>query len=206
MSAARGVAEVADAPAEALLARAAEGELPAWSCMGAQRRAHAARVAGLLGGWASELALGEPAVMRWRAAGWLHDALRDAAGAELRQLVRSPFHDLPTILLHGPAAAELLRRAGVHDEELLDAIRYHTIGQRGSGRLGRALYLADFLEPGRTFAPAWRAGLLARLPAELDVPSLMREVTGSRIGHLLERGHPIRPETLDLWNGLADGR
>jgi HD superfamily phosphohydrolase YqeK len=86
--------------------------------------------------------------------------------------------------LHGPAAAERLREEGVADEELLAAVAYHTIGDPSFGQLGRALYAADFLEPGRTFRAEWRAELRERVPAELD--AVVLEVARARVAHVRE--------------------
>src|SRR5690606_18925863 len=144
----------------ATVAAAAAGELPPWARVTEARREHIGRVTALMRQWAEELGL--PAVdrMRWAAAGTLHDALRDADTAELRTILGRRFLDLHPVLLHGPAAAHLLSADA--DEALLRAIRYHTLGHPELDRLGRALYLADFLEPGRDFAREWRAELRER--------------------------------------------
>jgi HD superfamily phosphohydrolase YqeK len=176
--------------------QAASGVLPEWACAGEARRAHAGRVAALMTEWARSLGLDEADVTRWAAAGWLHDALRDADPAELRRIVPLEFADAPGKLLHGPAAAERLR--GQVDEEMEVAIRYHTVGHPAFGTLGCALYLADFLEPGRRFSSDWPASLRARLP-KAHAAALV-EVVAARIAHLLERRKPIRPETAAFWN------
>jgi 2-amino-4-hydroxy-6-hydroxymethyldihydropteridine diphosphokinase len=167
---------------------AARGVLPEWARASEKRRAHIGRVAALLGEWAAGLG-------RWLAAGWLHDVLREAPPEELRPLVPEAFRTLPAKLLHGPAAAE--RLAGEADAELLDAIRYHTLGSARFGRLGRALYLADFLEPGRRYEPEWTADLRARMPHDLD--AVMREVVRARVRHVEESGSVLHPETRALY-------
>jgi HD superfamily phosphohydrolase YqeK len=178
---------------------AARGELPDWSRASPKRREHMARVASLLEGWAHELGLGEEEALRWAAAGWLHDALRDADPGELAPLVRGAERDLPPKVLHGPAAATKLK--GSVDSRMLQAIHYHTIGHPELDLLGRALYLADFLEPGRTFSPDWRAALRARVPAEMD--DVLVEVVSARIRHLLDQRKAIRPETAAFWSAAV---
>ncbi|HEX7119037.1 MAG TPA: HD domain-containing protein [Longimicrobiales bacterium] len=180
---------------------AAAGELPAWAVASTERREHIRRVVALLDAWACRTGLDERERRRWRAAGWLHDALRDAAPEALREFVPAWARDLPGPLLHGPAAAARLEADGVRDRALLDAVAYHTLGHPKLDRLGRALYLADFLEPGRAFEPAWRAALRARMPEAFD--AVLREVVAARIAHLLRAGHPIRPESLAFWNDVA---
>jgi HD superfamily phosphohydrolase YqeK len=173
---------------------AARGELPDWARASEKRRAHIGRVAALLDEWARGLGLTEHERARWVAAGWLHDVLREAHPDELRPLVPEEFRGLPGKLLHGPAAAERLARDA--DPELLEAIRYHTLGSARFGRLGRALYLADFLEPGRRYEPEWTAALRARMPHEMN--AVLREVVEARVRHVAESGSTLHPETRAL--------
>ncbi len=189
-------------PAPDALARAAEGTLPEWAVLRPARAEHVARVAALVDAWADALALDPGERARWRAVAWLHDALRDAPPEVLRPIVPPEAAELPARLLHGPAAAARLRQEGVEDPGVLLAVAYHTIGHPDLDRAGRALYLADFLEPGRAFAPLWRASLRARMPERADV--VLRQVLGARIRHLIERGMTIRPETTAFWNRLAE--
>lgn len=184
-----------------LLKAAAAGELPAWAVATPERRAHVTRVADLLGAWAETMGLDGSEQERWRAAGMLHDALRDERPEVLRARVPVALRGLPDALLHGPAAAERLRVEGVLDGELLRAVAYHTVGDPAFRTLGRALYAADFLEPGRSFLPEWRAELRARMPAELD--AVLRRVVAARLTHLIEQGSEVAPRTIAFWNALV---
>jgi 2-amino-4-hydroxy-6-hydroxymethyldihydropteridine diphosphokinase len=184
-----------------LVREAARGRLPEWAVAGPERRAHMARVADLMDEWAAGLDLGEPERVRWRAVGHLHDALRDEHPDALRPYVPERFRALSGKVLHGPAAAERLRTAGVTDLELLEAITFHTNGEGRLGLLGRALYAADFLEPGRTFLQDWRAECRARMPAELH--SVLLDIVRARIDNLPSRAATVLPETIGFWNALA---
>lgn len=186
------------------VANAAEGRLPDWAMAGDDRRAHMERVSALMDSWADALGVEDDERRRWRAAGHLHDALRDADPDALRARVPPALQGLPGALLHGPAAAERLRIDGVEDGELLKAVAFHTVGSPRFRRLGRALYAADFLEPGRPYRPDWRAELRGRMPDELD--AVVREVLRARIGHRLERGDPVLAPTMDFWNRLSEER
>src|SRR5919197_6218073 len=123
---------------------------PAWAQVTPERRAHIERVAALLGQWADALRTPAAERQRWLKAAYLHDALRDA----------------PVIpadaLAHGPAAADRAAAEGETDRGVLDAVRYHTVGYAGWDDVGRMLYLADYLEPGRDFDRAGRAALARR--------------------------------------------
>jgi HD superfamily phosphohydrolase YqeK len=159
-----------------------------------------ARVAELLDGWGSRAGLPDPERRRRRALGFLHDALRDADPEELRPRVPPELRDLPDPFLHGPAAARRLRREGLLDEDFLRAVAFHSLGHPGFEDLGRALYAADYLEPGRRFRPEWRAELRERFPRAPH--ETVVEVARARIGRLLEEGWELRTETVDFWNTL----
>jgi 2-amino-4-hydroxy-6-hydroxymethyldihydropteridine diphosphokinase len=163
-----------------------------------------ARVAELLESWAR--ARGEPPeeVARWAAAGNLHDTLREENPDRLKSQVDPVFLGLPGKALHGPGAARRLRDEGVADEELLHAIAYHTLGSPGFGILGLALYAADFLEPGRKLREKWRGNLRKRAPAELE--QVVKEILSARIRYLLEKGRPLRSETVAFWNRISEGQ
>ncbi len=173
-------------------------QLPAWAVVGAARRAHIARVVALVGQWAEERAVSAAEQARWLQAAWLHDALRDAPPTQLRDQVDREFADWPDLLLHGPAAAARLRAEGLRDEGILTAVCYHTIGHPELDAAGRALYLADFLEPGRSFDPIGRATWRARMPH--DSHAVLVEVLAARIQHMINSHRPVRIETLAFWN------
>jgi 2-amino-4-hydroxy-6-hydroxymethyldihydropteridine diphosphokinase len=178
--------------------------LPEWARVGSVRDAHIERVVALIDEWGVELGWSDAERDRLRAAAWLHDALRDAPADELRPLVSDELRDLPDKLLHGPAAAARARADGLDDEEVLQAVTYHTIGHPDLGFIGRMLYLADFLEPGRRFDPAGRAALRARMPHEWRI--VIRSVVRARVNHLLDSSNPVRPETMSYWNSAVMDR
>jgi HD superfamily phosphohydrolase YqeK len=186
-----------------ILSAADGGSLPPWAEAEPGRREHMTRVANLMEGWARELGLDQHHIARWRATAMLHDALRDADPATLRPLVAGEEGDLPGELLHGPAAAERLRRDGVDDHPLLLAIAWHTLGHPQLDRLGRALYLADYLEPGREWGSDDAARWRARMPAEMAAVTV--ELAAQRISYSLRRQRPLLAPTVEFWNGLAHG-
>src|SRR5204862_431712 len=75
---------------------------------------------------------------------------------------------------HVPPAADRAAATGERDPGVLAAVRHHTLGSVEWDDVGRMLYLADFLEPGRDFAAAERADLAQRVPTERD--AVLREV------------------------------
>jgi len=149
------------------------------------RREHIERVARLVADWAEAMGVPPREAERWERAAWMHDALRDA-GSELR---------------HGPLTADRLAAEGETDRGVLDAVRYHSYGFAGWDDVGRMLYLADYLEPGRRQDRKERAALAARVPSERD--AVLREVARRRIERALRKGWALAPETVDFWNALT---
>jgi HD superfamily phosphohydrolase YqeK len=174
-------------------------ELPDWACVSDKRRGHIARVTELLDEWARAMRLPADEARAWHDAGVLHDALRDAPEEWLRALSGHP-EGYTTEMLHGPAAASRLAEDGETREELLDAIRFHTVGSSNWGRLGRALYMADYLEPGRKFSRADRAYLASQVPHDFD--ATFRQVLRARLEWSLREGMRLFPEAVALWNAV----
>ncbi|MDQ3698460.1 MAG: hypothetical protein M3373_10635 [Gemmatimonadota bacterium] len=173
-------------------------KLPAWAQASERRRAHIAGVTALLAEWSDAIALDHETRVAWRDAGLWHDALRDAPEAELRTLV--PELECPTNLLHGPAAAARLARDGEMRGDVLDAIRWHTVGHAAWSSTGRALYMADFLEPGRDFSHRDRAFLARHVPHDFE--EVFRQVVRLRLEWALRQGHGLHRETVALWDAV----
>jgi len=126
-------------------------------------------------------------------AGLLHDLCKGMDAAEY--LARAEEYGLAIgdaqqsnpKLLHGPVAAEECRRElGVDDEAVYEAIFWHTTGRPGLGRLGQALFLADFAEPTRRFPEAAEARALLR--SEGLRPALLYTAR-RKIGHVRTKPH-----------------
>lgn len=172
--------------------------MPAWAQVTEKRHAHIARVTTLLDAWASSLDLTAADRKAWHDVGVLHDALRDAPEEELRRLTGDT--ERPWHILHGPAVAARLEREGERRADVLEAIRWHTLGSAHWGRTGKALFMADFLEPGRPFSRADRAFLAAHVTSDFD--GVFRQVVRTRIEWTVREGKMLFPETADLWNSV----
>jgi HD superfamily phosphohydrolase YqeK len=148
--------------------------------------------------WSDALAVGSEERDRWRRAALLHDALKDAP-LELQESLADVRWGAKN-LLHGPAAAVLAQRHGETDAGVLSAVRYHSVGFARWDRVGRMLYLADYLEPGRVGLSEEVPEIRGRVTA--DPERALRDVARLRIVHHLGRAHPLLPETVAFWNAL----
>lgn len=136
---------------------------------------------------------------RAREAGLFHDLARLYTSERLiaectaRGMPIDAFEAANPIVLHARLGAELAReRFGIVDESVLSAIRKHTVADAVMSPLDAVVYLADGLEPGRTFAG--RAEFAAVAARDLD--AAMRAVIGSSIAYLRRRGLAVAPQTL----------
>lgn len=181
--------------------------LPSWAVVTGPRRAHIARVVALIGTWAAHRSLPAAERQAWHDAATWHDALRDAPESTLRAILGEDPNaawagDMPAdaAFLHGPAAAARLAADGERRADVLDAIRWHTVGSAEWSATGRALYMADFLEPGRAFARDERGALAGRVPGDFD--GVFCEVVQMRVRWAVDGGKALAPRTVALWNAV----
>ena len=75
-----------------------------------------------------------------------------ALAALLHDYAKDPAGGIENDIRHGEMAAEAVRRDfNIRDDDVLNAIRYHTTGRAGMSKLERIVFLADTVEPGRTY-------------------------------------------------------
>lgn len=173
--------------------------LPTWAVVSPERLGHIERVAALVRGWADAMAVAPGERGRWLRAAWLHDALRDASIDELERW--SPSEAALAELRHGPASAARAAADGEVDRGVLDAVRYHSLGFAPWDMVGRVLYCADFLEPGRRFDREERAELARRFP--VASAEVLLEVARRRVLHIVRSGWTLPRPTVDFWNSLT---
>jgi predicted HD superfamily hydrolase involved in NAD metabolism len=137
--------------------------------------------------------------LRARLAGLLHDLARLYPTERLlrecseRGMEIGAFERANPVVLHARLGAELAReRFGIDDPGVLSAIRKHTVADGVMSPLDAVVYLADGLEPGRTFPE--RPTLVALAFRDLD--GAMRALLLSTIAYLNARDLTVAPETL----------
>ena len=80
------------------------------------------------------------------------DKEKTALAALLHDFSKDPAKGLENDVSHGRMAADAAREEfGVEDEDVLNAICYHTTGRAGMSRLEQIIFLSDTVEPGRTY-------------------------------------------------------
>ncbi|TMW73884.1 bis(5'-nucleosyl)-tetraphosphatase (symmetrical) YqeK [Alteribacter natronophilus] len=103
-------------------------------------------------------------------------------------------------ILHAPAGAVYVKNElGCTDPDILDAIVYHTTGKAGMTLLEKVIFLADYIEPGRT-TPGVDS---VREEAEHSLDRACFLALSGTIQFLVRRRQLIFPDTIHAYNDLA---
>lgn len=106
-------------------------------------------------------------------------------------------------IIHSFLGAEIAKqRYGIDDEEILNAIRFHTTGRANMTMLDKVIYLADYIEPMRNFTGVERA---RKLSYE-DIDLAMLESLNNTILFLAKDMNYIARYTFDARNYLLEMR
>ena len=139
-------------------------------------------------------------------AGLLHDC---AKCMPLSQMIKAAKHAKTDdvmkeskALMHAVAGMCIARDVyDVKDEAVLQAIRWHTTGRANMTNLEKIIYLADYMEPTRSFRDLTEVRRLAM--EDLDRACLMSFTMS--VEHLEEKGYMVHPNSVyarDYLKGL----
>lgn len=172
------------------------------------RYEHSMRVAETASALAAKYGVNTPRLAYLAGVG--HDMCKDMDACVLLSLAAhdgNPIEDIERdkpSLLHGRAAAVKLRRdfgLGLPlFDDVMEAVAVHTFGKTGMSDLAKVLYIADKIEPGRSFVDKKYMASIA----ELDLDGLLFKVVNENIKYLEKkgansaRGYAISRSTLDL--------
>ena len=108
------------------------------------------------------------------------------------------------VMLHGPVGAELLRHEdGLDDEEILDAVRYHTTGHPTLKPLGLLVFIADKLEPRKIKSYPYQQEL--RHIANESLGQAVLEFLCRESALRLQRRRAVHPDSVAAINALLLG-
>lgn len=137
--------------------------------------------------------------------GILHDYAKGIPAPELMKLaeekglIEDPVERGNPDLLHAPVGAWLIEHElGISDPDILNAVRWHTVGAPGMSTLDKIIYLADVIEPGRDFPGVEQLRCLA----ERDLDRAMIAALDATLRYCIERGRLIHPRAVLLRNEL----
>ena len=137
--------------------------------------------------------------------GLIHDCAKDYSIIELRGLIKKYNIKMSVIeenipgLWHAYVGAELARDIfNIKDQEMLNAIRYHSTASSKLGLLGKIIYVSDKIEPDRKTEKMDQARKLVWQ----DIDLAMLELLNQGIKILIYRNLIIHPETLHARNNI----
>jgi predicted HD superfamily hydrolase involved in NAD metabolism len=100
-------------------------------------------------------------------------------------------------LWHAPVGAMIARdEFGLEDEDVLNAIRFHTTGRTNMSMLEKLIYIADMIEPGRSFSGVE----IVRQQAEKSIDSAMEACIYQSVQFLVNKRVPVFPDSIDCYN------
>lgn len=102
-------------------------------------------------------------------------------------------------LWHAPVGAFLTKHEyGIEDEDVLQAITYHTSGHEQMNLLDKVIYVADYIEPNRQFPGVEEARKLA----DMDLNQVLLYALKNTITYLIEKEQSVYPLTVKTYNSI----
>ena len=134
-----------------------------------------------------------------------HDMFRSTPASVLNMYIRQlglpkNIMDNPN-LSHGKIAAVIMKRDfGIEDEDIVNAVSFHTTGRAGMSKLEKIIFLADSIEPGRNYPMVDEIRALAYINLEKAcISSLTRTVE-----YIKGIGEYLDPDTISAINDLKE--
>jgi len=142
-------------------------------------------------------------VHKTQLAGLLHDCAKNYSHSEMLDLCEKYSVVIDDIskaspgLIHGFLGAEMAKKDyGIDDPEIYDAIYYHTIGKPDMSLITKIIYIADGIEPGRTYDGVEK---IRDIVFE-DIDRALVLQIDYTINSVINRGRLIHTNTIDTRN------
>ncbi|MBF8982157.1 bis(5'-nucleosyl)-tetraphosphatase (symmetrical) YqeK [Lutibacter sp. B2] len=138
-------------------------------------------------------------------AGLLHDYAKNLSDNELRCCAKEFEISIDDVfinqkgLLHGFVGAELIKKDfNIKDDEIINAIRYHTTGRGNMTLMEKIIYLADYIEPNRNFEGVENI----RSDAFENIDHALISAFDHTINYVILKGELIHPLTITARNDI----
>lgn len=138
-------------------------------------------------------------------AGFVHDYAKEKTDEQFIQKIREKNLD-PDLLnwgnfiWHGVVGAEFIRdELGITDEEILNAVRRHTVGSPDMTVLDQIVYVSDYVEPNRSFPDVE----IARALAFADLRQAVVFETKHTLQFLMSSSSRIYPDAILTYNAFV---
>lgn len=138
-------------------------------------------------------------------AGLIHDIAREINNEGLQKITKDNGYTISSVekefpvLLHGRVGAIIAKKELlIDDEEILEAVRWHTTGKPGMQGLTSILFVADYIEPGREhITNIFRQSLKNRKLDEIVLLTVKESISYCR-----KKGYSVAEQTLLLYHEL----
>ncbi|MFC5604022.1 bis(5'-nucleosyl)-tetraphosphatase (symmetrical) YqeK [Sporosarcina koreensis] len=131
-----------------------------------------------------------------------HDIAKFMEPSDMRIMIEENDEDRRLLTFHHElwhaAAGRIIaeKEFGVKDPDILNAIRYHTTGRAGMSVLEKLIYIADLIEPGRSFPGIEEL----RKTADLKIDEAMKACIAHSVLYLIERRAAVFPDSIECYN------
>lgn len=135
-------------------------------------------------------------------AGFIHDYAKQVAVDEYREVIKTQGFDQDLLnwnrsIWHGIVGTYFIQRdLEINDPEILTAVRKHTTADVEMTTLDKIVFMADYIEPGRSFPGVEEARKITYANINQGV--------GYQLAHtlkfLIDKRNKIYPRTLDAYN------
>ena len=140
-----------------------------------------------------------------RIAGLIHDCVKNKTDEELIKLAIEHEIQLDEIylknpsILHGLVGSILAREVmGIYDEDILNAICYHTTGRKNMSLLEKIIYIADYIEPSRKFNGVEELRSLSNI----DLDAAVIKSFDNTIKYVIDQKGLLHTDTIEARNYL----
>lgn len=139
------------------------------------------------------------------AAGLLHDITKDEGydsqlkmSEEFGIMLSNEERCMPQILHAATGAGYIEHILKINNKDILNAVRYHTTGRKNMSLLEKIVYIADYIEPSRTFE-----GLdSVRNLAYTDLDSALYLAIKMSVKYIVSKDKLLHTDTIDCYNNL----
>lgn len=140
-------------------------------------------------------------------AGLLHDWEKNKPLPEVIKKAKQLGIDkrYPAPALHGPLAAKTLKAIFPElSEEVLSAIKKHTVADADMSDLDKIVFLADAIEPLRKDTPEIQH--VRKRATSVSLDELYQEAFIASLIYVLQKKQPVSSESIELYNQLVQHR
>lgn len=135
--------------------------------------------------------------------GLLHDICKEIPKEEQLAMAKKSTLDVSPVELVTPPLYHAIAGAwysenvlNVHDNDMLNAIRYHTVGRAGMSRLEEIIYIADLISADRSYKDVAKM----RKNAYQSIEKAMLEALRFSVSDVVAKGSMLPHHTIEAYN------